>query len=66
MRTTLDIDGRLLKRAMTESRAHTKTEAVERGLQELIHSQRRHRLLQGKGMGYGMSLKSFLHSRIDE
>ena len=66
MRTTLDIDERLLKKAMAESKAHTKTETVERGLQELIHAERRHRLVEGKAKGYGMSFKSFLSSRRDE
>lgn len=66
MRTTLDIDGGLLKEAMTRSKAHTKTETVERGLRELIHAERRHRLLHAKAAGYGMSLESFLRSRRDE
>ncbi len=42
MRTTLDIDGRLLKEAMARARVRTKTAAVERGLQELINAERRH------------------------
>lgn len=66
MRTTLDIDGSLLKEAMTRSKAHTKTETVERGLRELIHAERRRRLLGSKAAGYGMSLESFLRSRKDE
>ena len=66
MRTTLDIDGRLLKEAMARSKATTKTQAVERGLRELIHAARRHRLLEAKGKGYGTNLKSFLKSRSDE
>jgi len=66
MRTTMDIDARLLREAMRRSRAKTKTETVERGLQELINAARRQRLLTMKGQGYGMSLREFLRSRLDE
>lgn len=66
MRTTLDINERLLKEAMSRSKAHTKTETVERGLRELIHAARRRRLLEAKGKGYGMSLRALLRSRADE
>jgi Arc/MetJ family transcription regulator len=66
MRTTLDIDGRLLKEAMARSKARTKTQAVEQGLRELINAARRYRLIEAKGQGYGMTLKSFLKSRSDE
>ena len=66
MRTTLDIDGRLLREAMRKARANTKTEAVERGLQELINAERRRSLLLAKGRGYGMTLRTFLRSRKDE
>jgi len=66
MRTTLDINKRLLREAMDRSKARTKTKAVERGLRELIHATRRHRLLESRGKGYGMSLKAVLQSRADE
>ena len=66
MRTTLDIDERLLREAMTRARASTKTEAVERGLQELINAERRRSLLLARGKGYGMALRAFLRSRKDE
>jgi len=66
MRTTLDIDGRLLREAMRKAKANTKTEAVERGLQELINAERRRSLLLAKGRGYGMTLRTFLRSRKDE
>ena len=66
MRTTLDIDGRLLREAMTRARLRTKTETVERGLRELINAERRGRLLSAKGSGYGMTLRSFLRTRRDE
>lgn len=66
MRTTLDIDARLLREAMARARIQTKTEAVERGLQELIHAERRRSLLHAQGRGYGMSLQAFLRTRRDE
>ena len=66
MRTTLDIDARLLRKAMARAKAGTKTEAVERGLQELINAERRRSLLLAKGKGYGMTLRAFLRSRKDE
>ena len=66
MRTTLDIDGRLLREAMRKAKANTKTEAVERGLQELINAERRRSLLLAKGTGYGVTLRAFLRSRKDE
>lgn len=66
MRTTLDIDGRLLKEAMARAGTRTKTEAVERGLQELINAERRRSLIRLRGAGYGMTLQAFLRSRKDE
>lgn len=66
MRTTLDIDGRLLREAMTRSRARTKTETVERGLQALIRLAQRERLLAMQGQGYGLRLSTFLRHRADE
>ena len=66
MRTTLDIDGRLLREAMARARLRTKTETVERGLTELINAVRRRSLSLARGKGYGMTLRSFLRSRKDE
>ncbi len=66
MRTTLDIDGRLLKEAMVRARVGTKTEAVERGLQELINAERRRALSLARGTGYGMTLREFVSTRRDE
>ncbi len=66
MRTTLDLDGKLLRDAMTRSRARTKTETVERGLQELIRATQRARLLAMQGQGYGLRLRTFLRHRGDE
>ncbi len=64
MRTTLDLDARLLREAMRRSGARTKTEAVERGLQELIDAARRRRLLRIGETGYGMTLQTFLRHRV--
>lgn len=66
MRTTLDLDGRLLKEAMARAKTHTKTETVEQGLRELIRATQRQRLLTMKGSGYGMRLRTFLRHRSDE
>lgn len=66
MRTTLDIDERLLKEAVSRTKCRTKTEAVERGLRELIQAAKRHQLLEARGQGYGMTPKEFLRSRADE
>ena len=66
MRTTLDIDGRLLREAMRRAHTRTKTEAVERGLAELINAERRRRLVATRGQRYGLSLRAFLRSRADE
>ena len=66
MRTTLDIDGRLLREAMARAQLRTKTETVERGLEELIHAARRRTLSLARGKGYGMTLRAFLRARKDE
>ncbi len=66
MRTTLDLDARLLKEAMTRAQTHTKTETIERGLRELIRAEKRRHLSALKGVGYGMTLRDFLRHRRDE
>ena len=66
MRTTLDLDARLLKKAMVRARTHTKTETIEQGLRELIRAAERGRFLTMRGRGYGMSLRRFLRHRLDE
>ncbi len=50
MRTTLDLDENLLNRAMTETRAKTKTAVIEMGLRALLEREARRRLraLEGK------------------
>jgi Arc/MetJ family transcription regulator len=44
MRTTLDLDEKLLKTAMTVTKTPTKTAVIERGLRELIAQAARERL----------------------
>lgn len=66
MRTTLDLDETLLKKAMEAARTRTKTETLERGLRELLKAEKRRRLIAMKGAGYGMSLRTFLRRRRDE
>ncbi|MFN3477119.1 MAG: type II toxin-antitoxin system VapB family antitoxin [Candidatus Methylomirabilales bacterium] len=45
MRTTLDIDDKLLKQALALTKAKTKKELIHRSLEALIREQRIHRLL---------------------
>lgn len=65
-RTTVDLDDKLIRQAMTKAHAKTKKEAIERGLQELINAERRRALIALQGKGYGMTLQEFLRSREDE
>jgi hypothetical protein len=50
MRTTLDLDERLVRQALKETRARTKTEVIEMGLQLILEREARRRLkaLAGK------------------
>lgn len=66
MRTTVDLDSRLLKEAMARAHTKTKRETLERGLQELINAERRRALMARAGKGYGMTLAEFLRTRVDE
>jgi Arc/MetJ family transcription regulator len=45
MRTTLEIDDRLMKRALALTKAKTKRELIHRSLEDLIRQQRTERLL---------------------
>jgi Arc/MetJ family transcription regulator len=45
MRTTLDIDGRLLEEARKAAGARTKTEAIEMGLRELLRREATRKLV---------------------
>jgi len=51
MRTTLDLDSDLVKRALHETGARTKTEVIEMGLRALLEREARKRLkaLYGEG-----------------
>jgi len=51
MRTTLDLDEDLVKRALRETGARTKTEVIEMGLRALLEREARKRLkaLFGEG-----------------
>jgi Arc/MetJ family transcription regulator len=44
MRTTLDLDPDLMKKALTETGARSKTEVIEMGLRSLLERQARRRL----------------------
>jgi Arc/MetJ family transcription regulator len=51
MRTTLDLDDELVRRALHETRARSKTEVIEMGLRSLLEREARKRLkaLYGRG-----------------
>ena len=65
MRTTLDLDGKLLRDAMTASHAKTKKETVERSLRELIRTAHRERLLARRGRGTTLNLRALSRMRQD-
>ncbi len=44
MRTTLDLDGDLIEKALAETGAKTKTEVIEMGLRALLEREARRRL----------------------
>lgn len=44
MRTTLDLDSELVKKALTETGAKSKTEVIEMGLRSLLERNARRRL----------------------
>lgn len=50
MRTTLDLDENLVRSALSQTRARTKTEVIEMGLRALLEREARRRLraLEGK------------------
>jgi Arc/MetJ family transcription regulator len=51
MRTTLDLDEELVRRALQETEAKSKTELVEMGLRSLLERQARKRLKALFGQG---------------
>jgi Arc/MetJ family transcription regulator len=67
MRTTIEIDDRLMRRAMRTSKRRTKRAVVEAGLQLLVqtHSQTRIRRLRGKVRWEG-DLNASRHGRFTE
>lgn len=66
MRTTMDIDDKLLNGAKAALGAKTKKETVERSLQEVIRRQRIQALLDRQGKGFGLSLRELYRTRRDE
>jgi Arc/MetJ family transcription regulator len=51
MRTTLDLDDALLRQALEETGARTKTEVIELGLKALLEREARRRLKALQGIG---------------
>lgn len=51
MRTTLDLDEDLVRRALAETGARTKTEVIEMGLRALLEREARRRLKALFGVG---------------
>jgi Arc/MetJ family transcription regulator len=51
MRTTLDLDEALVRRALRETGAKSKTELIEMGLRALLERQARKRLMALYGRG---------------
>lgn len=49
MRTTLDLDGKLVEQALRESGAKTKTEVIEMGLRLILEREARRRLKALRG-----------------
>ena len=65
MRTTLDLDGKLLREAMVVSHAKTKKETVERSLRELIRREHLERLIARRGTGTALTLRGLSRMRQD-
>ena len=65
MRTTLDLDGKLLREAMAVSHARTKKETVERSLRELIRRAHLERLLVRRGTGTTLTVRTLSRMRQD-
>lgn len=66
MRTTVDLNDKLLEEAMARSKAKTKKETIEWGLQELINAARRRALIERAGKGFGITLRDLYRMRRDE
>lgn len=67
MRTTIDLDDKLVKEAMELLGVKTKRAAIQRSLEELIHQRRRERLRAKLGkLRLNLSLKDLERMRQDE
>lgn len=67
MRTTIDLDDKLVKEAMELLGIKTKRAAIQRSLEELIHQRRRERLRAKLGkLRLNLSLKDLERMRQDE
>lgn len=66
MRTTLDLDGKLLHKAMEMSHTKTKTETIEQALRELIRRAHIDRLIARAGTGTTLTLRKLERMRRDE
>jgi Arc/MetJ family transcription regulator len=65
MRTTLDLDGKLLREAMSLARAKTKKETVERSLREFIRTMHLERLIARRGAGTTLTVRTLSRLRRD-
>lgn len=67
MRTTIDLDDKLVKEAMELLGVKTKRAAIQRSLEELIHQRRRERLRTKLGkLHLDLSLQDLETMRRDE
>ena len=65
MRTTLDLDGNLLRDAMRAAHTKTKKETVERSLRELIRTAHVERLIARRGTGTTLAARILSRMRRD-
>ena len=66
MRTTLDLDGKLLREAMRSAHTKTKKETVERSLRELIRTTHIERLITRSGIGTTLTARTLARMRRDD
>lgn len=66
MRTTVDIDDRLLDEVRKRAHLRTKKETVDQGLRELLNAVRRRELIERAGKGFGITLRELDRMRRDE
>jgi len=65
MRTTLDLNGKLLRDAMRAAHTKTKKETVERSLRELIRTAHVERLIARRGIGTTLTARLLSRMRQD-